>query len=136
MEVTLTARNNQELTNLLVVPLTKAIGRSAGYSYISCSTMFAVTLKSFALGDCRMLKDTSVRSTAQVGGQQANYLGKVLSRKSLGKPYKFNNLSSLAYIGKHSRVANLRLTDLIQLNLNVIFGLFIYCGAYLSTSFN
>lgn len=56
----------------------------------------------YALGDCATVAGQNLPQTAQFAMQAGKYLGKALNRLAKGKnvkPFKFNNLGMLAYIG-------------------------------------
>jgi len=63
----------------------------------------------YGIGDCTEIPNTPFPVTAQVAQSQGKYIGKALNRLSKGKPikpFKFNDLGMLAYIGSHKALAN------------------------------
>jgi NADH:ubiquinone reductase (non-electrogenic) len=63
----------------------------------------------YSLGDCSEYSEHPFPVTAQTAQQQGKYLGKTLNKLAKGaaiKPFKFNDLGMLAYIGNHKALAN------------------------------
>ncbi|MDB5034752.1 MAG: putative dehydrogenase [Chlorobi bacterium] len=64
----------------------------------------------YALGDCSNIAGNAVPQTAQLAMQQGKYLAKALNAIHDGespKPFKFNNLGMLAYVGESKALADI-----------------------------
>ena len=64
----------------------------------------------YALGDCATIAGQNLPQTAQVAMQEGKYLGATLNKKAKGKeyrPFKYNNLGMLAYIGEKKALADI-----------------------------
>jgi NADH:ubiquinone reductase (non-electrogenic) len=64
----------------------------------------------YAAGDCGVVKGTTLPMTAQAAMQEGKYLAKSLNRLARGrspKPFKFNNLGMLAYVGDQRALAEI-----------------------------
>lgn len=60
----------------------------------------------FAIGDCTVQENNRLPATAQVASQQATWLGKRFNKGDLetSKPFKFNNLGTMAYLGSQRAI--------------------------------
>lgn len=93
----------------------------------------------FALGDCAMLDDEPLPSTAQVAGQQGAYIGRLLSKsKNYDKPaapvlrgaedrelnpFRFLSLGAMAYLGNDNAIVQVDTTKnkTLRLGGNIAF---------------
>lgn len=64
----------------------------------------------YAMGDCATVAGQSLPQTAQLAMQEGKYLGKALNRQASGKstkPFNFNNMGMLAYVGESKALAEI-----------------------------
>ena len=61
----------------------------------------------YALGDCAAFGDPALPATAQVAQQQGKYLARALSGKGELRPFSYNRMGMLAYIGGGRALAEL-----------------------------
>ncbi|HVZ40306.1 MAG TPA: FAD-dependent oxidoreductase [Candidatus Kapabacteria bacterium] len=86
----------------------------------------------YAAGDCATPAGAGLPQTAQVAMQQGKYLARELNRMARGravKPFHFNNLGMLAYVGEHRALA-----DIPRANVHGhgLFTYFFWRSAYLT----
>ncbi|MGE3801656.1 MAG: FAD-dependent oxidoreductase [Candidatus Kapaibacterium sp.] len=86
----------------------------------------------YALGDCATIVSQSLPQTAQLAMQAGKYLGSALNRIAKGKeikPFKFNNLGMLAYVGENKALAEV---PKAHLRLRGAITYFFWRSAYLT----
>ena len=86
----------------------------------------------YALGDCGTIIGQSIPQTAQAAMQEGKYFGKVLKRLAKGKevkPFDYNNLGMLAYIGDSEALAEV---PKAHLRLRGALTYFFWRSAYLT----
>lgn len=66
--------------------------------------------ENYAAGDCGIVEGTALPMTAQAAMQEGKYLARSLNRLARGrrpKPFRFNNLGMLAYVGDQRALAQI-----------------------------